>query len=93
MPPAVADLAPLSPLDRVLDPLGHSFSAEAVLRVRFTEQETARYLQLSELAGTGTLTEEEDRELKAFVEAADLLAILQSKARRSLGAAEAAGGG
>jgi hypothetical protein len=64
-----------------------SFSAETareVLEVRFTTSQQARVNDLSAKAREGSLTPAEDKELDDYLELADLLAIVQSKARRVL---------
>ena len=40
--------------------------------------------ELANKANHGTLTPEEERDYKSYVEAADIIGIIQSKARRSL---------
>jgi hypothetical protein len=59
-------------------------AAESLLRLDFPEADHARMAELSSKAQDGALTAEEREELQEFVRVADLLAVLQSKARRSL---------
>ena len=74
-------------LDRLLDPLTDVFSREvasAVLGLRADSELEARIAELRVKANEGTLTPAEDAEYKDFVEAVDLISIIQTKARRFL---------
>jgi hypothetical protein len=80
-------VAATSYLDRLLDPLTDVFTAEvasAVLRLRADAETEARITELRGTANEGTLTPVEDAEYKEFVEAVDLISIIQAKARRFL---------
>jgi len=55
--------------------------ARHVLALKFTEADIARMRELNDKNRTGKLTADEATELDDFLRAADLLAILQSKAR------------
>jgi hypothetical protein len=59
-------------------------AAEYLLSVRFGEPDIARMNHLSETAQQGKLTAEEKAELDSYLHVSNLLAIMQSKARRAL---------
>ena len=74
-------------LDRFLEPVTDAFTPE--MARKFADIQTDPSLQvyvdkLAEKASLGTITAEEDAEYKAIIDAADLIAILQLKARRYL---------
>lgn len=72
---------------RVLEPDKPSLSADAalsILALDFAADDRDRMNVLSAKARAGTLTAEEDEELENFIRVGDLLAIMQSKARRSI---------
>lgn len=74
-------------LDRLLDPLAEAFTpkmASALLTLRADPEMDARIGELRRKANDGTLTPAEDAEYKDFVEAVDLISIMQAKARRFL---------
>lgn len=74
-------------LDRLLDPLSDAFTPEvatAVLALRADAEIEARVAELRRKANEGTLTPAEDAEYKDFVEAVDLISIIQAKARHFL---------
>lgn len=80
-------MATISYLDRFLDPVTDAFTPElaqtiADLRADAETQERIEYLRTR--ANDGLLTPEEDAEYKEFVEAVDVLSIIQSKARKFL---------
>jgi hypothetical protein len=80
-------LATTSYLDRLLDPLTDVFTPEvanAVLRLRADAELEARIEELRGKTNEGTLTPAEDAEYKDFVEAVDLISIIQAKARHFL---------
>jgi hypothetical protein len=77
----------LSPVQRIFDKFDDELPpefAKRILTIEFTEQERARYSELSEKAQLGQLTEDETTELDDLLIANDLLMILQSKARMAL---------
>lgn len=77
----------LSYLDRLLDPLTDALtpeSASALLDLRADAEVGARIEELRCRANEGTLTPAEDAEYKDFIEAVDLVSIMQAKARRFL---------
>jgi hypothetical protein len=72
-------------LDVLLDQVAQCFTTEVARRVvelRIDAPTRARVDELAEKANEGTLSEAERGEYAEFVEAADLLGILQLKARR-----------
>lgn len=80
-------MATISYLDRLLDPLTDVFTPEvasAVLKLRADSELEAHIAELRRKANEGTLTPTEDAEYKDFVEAVDLISIIQAKARHFL---------
>lgn len=74
-------------LDRLLEPVTDSFTpefAQTVVDLRADDKMQREIDELREKANKGTLTPEEDAAYKEFVEAVDVISILQSKARRYL---------
>lgn len=74
-------------LNRLIDPEAGDLSADAaqaLLRLDFHEEDHARMAELSRKAKEGSLTADERHLLDEYLQVADFLAILQSKARRSL---------
>jgi hypothetical protein len=74
-------------LDRLLDPLTDALtpeSASAIVALRADAEVQARMEELRRKANEGTLTPDEDAEYKDFIEALDLVSIMQAKARRFL---------
>jgi len=59
-------------------------AAEYLLSIRFDDRDNARMNELSEVARQGKLTREEQAELDSYLHVGNLLAIMQSKARRAL---------
>ena len=57
--------------------------ASAILGLRAGSETEARIAELRGKANEGTLTPAEDAEYKEFVEAVDLISIMQAKAGRS----------
>lgn len=77
----------LSYLDRLLDPLTDALtpeSASALLNLRADPEVEARINELRRKANEGTLTSVEEAEYKDFVEAVDIVSLVQAKARRFL---------
>jgi uncharacterized protein YnzC (UPF0291/DUF896 family) len=58
--------------------------AESILALDFPEEDFARIDELNRKANEGTLTDEEEAELEAYVNISELLAYWQSKARQTL---------
>jgi hypothetical protein len=80
-------MATMSYLDRLLDPLTEAFTpkmASALLELRADSELEAHIGELRQKANNGTLTPWEDAEYKDFVEAVDVISIMQAKARRFL---------
>jgi hypothetical protein len=73
--------------NRILIPDQGDLTPEAaafILRMDFTKSDRDRASQLNEKANEGTLTASERTELEEFIRVGDVLAAMQSKARRSL---------
>jgi len=71
-------------MDRVLDPISRCFTHEAataLVRLRADAEMQRRIDELADKCNEGHLSAEERAEYEAYVWAADLIAILQSKAR------------
>jgi hypothetical protein len=58
--------------------------AQSILRLDFAKKDHVRMAKLQAKASAGTLTEKDKEKLNQYLRMADMLAILQSKARRSL---------
>jgi hypothetical protein len=74
-------------MDRFLEPVTESFTPElarTLVALRADDELQAEIEVLRQKAILGTLTPEEDAAYKDFVEAVDVLSIIQSKARRFL---------
>ncbi|MGM0489280.1 MAG: hypothetical protein ACQESR_21285 [Planctomycetota bacterium] len=74
-------------LDRFLEPVTEALTPETartIVNLSTDAQTQARIETLREKANDGTLTPEEDAEYKEFVEAVDIISIIQSKARKFL---------
>lgn len=74
-------------LDDVLDPVGQCLTPDVAARIaalRANAKMQRRLEKLAEKNAQGTLTPREDAEYAAFVEALDIVAILQAKARNAL---------
>lgn len=81
------DMSTISYLDRFLDPITDVLTPEvarALVELRAEPELEAHIDELRAKANAGTLTPEEDEEYKEFVEAVDVLSIIQAKARRFL---------
>jgi hypothetical protein len=76
-------------LDRLLDAVGRCLSVEAARELaglRADEDTQAKVRELAEKCNEGTLSAEERAEYEAYVMAANIVAILQAKARARLAA-------
>jgi hypothetical protein len=74
-------------LDRLLDPLARSLppeAARALVDFRADPETQARISELGEKCNEGRMTPAERAEYEDYVRAIDLIAVLQSKARRLL---------
>ena len=70
----------------MLEPLTEAFTprmASVLLELRADSELEAHIDALRRKANSGTLTPEEEVEYKEFVEAVDLISIMQAKARRT----------
>ena len=80
-------MSTVSYLDRFLEPVTESFTPElarALVGLRADNELQAEIETLRQKANLGTLTREEETAYEDFVEALDVLSIIQSKARRFL---------
>ena len=80
-------------LDGLLDPVTRCLTPEAagqLAGLRADDATQRRMDELAEKSGDGTLSEEEREEYGAYVSAANVLAILQAKARRLVAGGTAA---
>ena len=80
-------MSTVSYLDRFLDPLVESFTPELARKIAGLRADPELEQQvegLREKANRGTLTAEEEATYKEFVEAVDVVSIIQMKARRFL---------
>ena len=80
-------MATASYLDRLLEPLTEAFTprmASIILELRADSELEGHIDELRLKANSGTLTPAEEAEYKDFVEAVDLISIMQAKARRFL---------
>ena len=78
---------PVRVLDRLLDPVGRCLSqrsARELAGLRGDEEAQDRVRKLAEKCNEGTLSAEERAEYEAYVMAANIVAILQAKARSRL---------
>jgi hypothetical protein len=74
-------------LDRYLEPVAECFTpqvAQKLVDLRLDEEVRVRIEELGKKSNEGTLTEIEAAEYKDYIEAGDLVALLQAKARRVL---------
>ena len=74
-------------LERFLDPITSAFTPEVARRIaelHADDELQAEIDVLRQKANAGTLTPDEEAAYKDFVEAVDLISIVQSKARRFL---------
>ncbi|MEX2142523.1 MAG: hypothetical protein WD894_24935 [Pirellulales bacterium] len=80
-------MSTVSYLDRFLEPVTESFTPElarTLVELRADDELHSEIEALRQKANLGTLTSEEEAAYKDFVEALDVLSIIQSKARRFL---------
>jgi len=74
-------------LDRFLEPVTHVMTPEvarAIVQIQADPELQAEVEQLRRKANEGTLTDLDDAKYKDFVEAVDVISIIQSKARQFL---------
>ena len=80
-------MAIASYLDRLLDPLTDVFTPEvasAIVELHADSELETHVAELRRKANDGTLTLAEEAEYKDFVEAIDVISIIQAKARHFL---------
>jgi len=76
-------------LDRFLEPMTEAFTpqvAQKLVELRADPELQAHIDALADKANADTLTPEEDRDYKSYIEAADIIGVIQAKARRYLAA-------
>jgi hypothetical protein len=76
-----------TPLDRLLDPVARCLTpdvARQLVEIRPDPETQARIDDLAERANDGSLSVAERTEYEGYVEAIDLVSILQAKARKVL---------
>lgn len=74
-------------LDRFLEPMTEALTPEVarvIINLRADEETEAEVQQLRDKANEGGLTAEQEAKYNDFVEAVDVISIIQSKARRFL---------
>ena len=74
-------------LDEVLEPVAGCFTLDVAREIAALKAASTLQVRLDELAGKaneGELTEEERVQYEAYVEAIDVISILQAKARKIL---------
>ena len=80
----MAESGPVAVLDEILEPLTDAFSrdvAEALVRLTASPTAQQRISNLAEKCNDGTLTSPERAEYESYVNAIDLISVLQAKAR------------
>jgi hypothetical protein len=71
-------------LDELLEPVTRAFSrevAQALVNIHASDTAQARIAALAEKCNEGLLTPDERAEYESYVQAADLISVLQAKAR------------
>jgi len=80
----MADSGSVAMLDEMLEPVTRAFSrdvAEALVNLRASQGAQDRISELAERCNDGTLTPAERAEYESYVNAVDLISVLQAKAR------------
>ncbi|HVX14183.1 MAG TPA: hypothetical protein VHC22_23555 [Pirellulales bacterium] len=80
-------MSTISYLDRFLEPMAEAFTPEFARRIvelRAEPSLQAHIDELAEKANHGTLSPDEERDYRSCIEAADIIGIIQAKARRFL---------
>lgn len=80
-------MSTVSYLDGFLEPVTEAFTtelADKLVDLRADPELAAQLEHLRRKANEGTLTPEEDAEYKDFVDAMDVVSVIQAKARRFL---------
>ena len=78
-------------LDRILDPVVDTFTPEVarhIVALKADAEVQNRIDELAKKSNEGTLTEDERAEYRCFVDAIDLVSLLQAKSRRVLKASQ-----
>lgn len=81
-------MSTISFLDKMLDPVSRCFTpevAERLINIQVDPELQMRVDELADKCNEGELTAHEQLEYEAYVRAGNLIAILQAKARKSLG--------
>jgi hypothetical protein len=76
--------ATIAVLDEILEPLTNAFSrdvAQALVKIKAGEAVQARIADLAEKCNEGLLTPTEQAEYESYVQAVDMVSVLQAKAR------------
>ncbi len=76
-----------TPLERLLDPIARCFTLDVARRlvaIRPDSSTQARIDELATKANEGALSDTEDAEYRSYVEAIDIVSMLQAKARKML---------
>jgi hypothetical protein len=79
------DMATISALDQLLDPNAGWLTPHGAQRLidwTISDQLRERVEELGRKANLGLLTEEEDGEYRAYLDDAELISLMQAKARR-----------
>ena len=74
-------------INRFLEPVAEAFTPElarTIVNIKADPELQARVDELADKANEGRLTAEEAADYKSLIEAADILGIIQAKARRYL---------
>ena len=80
-------MATVNSLDQFLDPINGCLTPQVAQRIvdwRPSEQLRSRIEELGRKANDGTLSADEDAEYREYIDEADIIALLQAKARRLL---------
>jgi hypothetical protein len=80
-------------LDEILEPVTNAFSrevAQALVNIRAGEAAQARIADLADKCNEGQLTSTEQAEYESYVQAVDMISVLQAKARAWLAHHQAA---
>ena len=78
---------PIKILDKMLEPLVDRLSPDAakdLVQLRADEKAQQRIEELADKCTEGLLTPDERAEYESYIEAGELMAIIQSKARKAL---------
>ncbi len=76
--------ATIAVMDKILEPVANAFSrdvAQALVNIRAGEAVQARVADLAGKCNEGLLTPAEQAEYESYVQAVDMISVLQAKAR------------